>query len=98
MSARGDERIKNAAHDSTILLQLLIRERAQQLQHVGVDALTRCRERLGQVVHDRSQRRLACASLQYLDSYGVSLEDTFRREQDPAALRFVMRQPNTPWQ
>ena len=49
---------------------------------------------VGQVVDDRRKRRLAGAALEDFGGDGVGLEDALRREQHPAALRLVVRQPD----
>ena len=49
---------------------------------------------VGEIVDDRIERRLAGAALQYLGGDRVGLEHPLRRKQNPAALRFVVRQPH----
>ena len=94
----GDERLKSAARHLTQLQQFLVRKRAEQIHDIRMDTLSRCRKGHGEIIHDCIKRRLAGASLQYLDRDRVGLEHSFRREQDPATLRFVVRQPYTPRQ
>ena len=59
-----------------------------------MNALARRFERACQVVDDRVERRLAGASLENLDRDGVGLKDALRRQQHPAALRLVVREPD----
>src|SRR5262249_59633659 len=60
-----------------------------------MDALTGRHERLGQIVDDHIECHFTCTPFEYLGRNGVGLKDTFWRKQNPAALCFVVRQPNT---
>ena len=95
---RGSERLKSAAHHLTQLQQFLVRKRAEQIHDIRMDTLSRRRKGPGEIIHDCIKRRLAGASLQYLDGDRVGLEHSFRRKQHPATLRFVVRQAHTPRQ
>src|ERR1051326_3417030 len=77
------------------LQQLLLREPRQQLGHVGIDALARRVERLGEVIDDRGVGRLAGATLEDLYRDRVGLEDALGRQQHPAALRLAVGQADT---
>ena len=57
-------------------------------------ALARRVEGLRQVVDDSCERRLAGAALEDLDRDRVGLEHALRRQQHPAALRLVVREPD----
>jgi hypothetical protein len=90
--------LKSAARHLTQLQQFLVRKRAEQIHDIRMDTLSRCRKGPGEIIYDCIKRHLAGASLQYLDRDRVGLEHSFWREQDPATLRFVVRQPYTPRQ
>ena len=66
----------------------------QQFHDIRLDALARRIEGLGEIVDDRSQRRFAGAALEDFARDCVGLEHALRREQHPAALRLVVRQPH----
>ena len=74
--------------------QLLLGQPAEQRGHIGSMRSRGALKVVGKIVDDRCNCRFAGAALEDLGGDGVGLEHALGREQHPAALRLVVRQPH----